>query len=69
MMRPAVALLFLVLILEGCSPSHEQTATTEREMTAPEAAYDAGARAKKKAEDIKKEQEKKAQEALDATDQ
>ena len=68
MMKVSVAVVALIVIA-GCAPSEEPATKTEREMTAPEAAYDAGARAKKKAEDIKKEQEKKAQEALDATDQ
>ena len=59
-------ILCVLLLLAGCQARDSEKA---REKTSAEKAFDAGDRAKKKAEQIKKEQDKKARETDDAGNQ
>jgi hypothetical protein len=72
----SICATLMILTLAGCQQTTTDTTTTDttattttREKTNAEQAFDAGQRAKKKAESIKEEQEKKAQQALDDTNQ
>ena len=64
-MRTALALSLLILFV-GCQARDSDKAAKERDKTTAEKAFDAGQRAKKKAEAIKAEQEKKNKETNDA---
>ncbi|HEU4521412.1 MAG TPA: hypothetical protein VFT12_05370 [Thermoanaerobaculia bacterium] len=71
-MKAALTVLLLAG-LAGCAPNDAKdpasTDTAARKKTSSEEAFDAGQRARKKAEDIKKEQNKKVQDAVESTDQ
>ena len=66
-------LLALAILLAACQqktePAKTTTAPAVREKNTAEKAFDAGQNAKKNAEKIKAEQEKKAKEAIDDTNQ
>ena len=66
-MRTAPLALSLLILFVGCqAKDSDKAATKERDKTTAEKAFDAGQRAKKKAEAIKAEQEKKNKETNDA---
>ena len=66
-------LLALAILLAACQQKTESAKSTTvsdvREKNTAEKAFDAGQNAKKNAEKIKAEQEKKAKEAIDDTNQ
>ena len=62
----ALLVAAMVILIAGCELKTQKTTTPEKDKTSAEKAYDAGDRARKKAEQIKKEQEKKLQEANDS---
>lgn len=64
-MRTALALSLLILFV-GCQARDSNNSAAKKEKSTAEKAYDAGDRARKKAEAIKAEEEKKAKEANDA---
>ena len=67
-MKSTLAVLLLVLVA-GCDVSTTDKPKEEKDKTTADKAFDAGQKAKKKAESIKEEQEKKAREADESTNQ
>ena len=68
-----VLILIVAVLISACQqktePAKTATAPAVREKNTAEKAFDAGQNAKKNAEKIKAEQEKKAKEAIDDTNQ
>ena len=60
--------LLLAAVLAACAPEQPATETTERKKTMAEETFEAGQNARKKAEQIKADQKKKVDQAVEETE-